>query len=142
MTRPAFLIENVRVFDGVDVAYPSGHVLIEDGKISSITAERPSSIPEGTATIDGRGKTLLPGLIDAHIHAGNDVDVLKQSLRFGVTTVLDMHNEPEIVARMVVAAQADDSSDFKSACLAATVKDGWPAPIFRMFDQSPEVSQA
>jgi dihydroorotase-like cyclic amidohydrolase len=39
--------------------------------------------------VDGAGATLLPGLIDAHAHVRNDED-LRQALRFGVTTVLDM----------------------------------------------------
>jgi imidazolonepropionase-like amidohydrolase len=58
-----FLIERVRVFDGkrtIDRA----SVLIKNGKIDAIGPRlRP---PKGARVIDGRGHTLLPGLIDAH----------------------------------------------------------------------------
>jgi imidazolonepropionase-like amidohydrolase len=42
-------------------------ILVEDGRI---TAVNPSSLPEGTHTMDLGDVTLLPGLIDAHTHLG------------------------------------------------------------------------
>ena len=45
--------------------------------------------PVGAKVIDGTGDTLLPGLIDSHVHIWNR-DELRQALMFGNTTVLDM----------------------------------------------------
>ncbi len=42
-------------------------VILKDGKIQSVGA---TEIPDGTEIIDGRGKFLSPGLIDAHTHLG------------------------------------------------------------------------
>jgi hypothetical protein len=68
------------------------------------------------------------------------VDTLKQPLAFGVTTVLDMHNEPSVVAMLKEAAEKrDDISDMRSACHGATVEGGWPAPIYAINDKSEEV---
>ena len=39
--------------------------------------------------IDGTGCTLLPGLIDSHIHL-NSIDNLSDAAKYGVTTMLDM----------------------------------------------------
>jgi hypothetical protein len=95
-------------------------------------------IPAHTQAISGHGNTILPGLFDAHVHAGPDPEDLKQPLRFGVTTVLDMHNEPKAVAELTIAAQSSHLlTDFKSACHAATVEGGWPAPVYQM--SSPDV---
>ncbi|GAA2805344.1 amidohydrolase family protein [Saccharopolyspora taberi] len=44
-------------------------------------------MPSGIDIVDGRGKTLLPGLIDAHVHA---FGLRADPVRFGVTTELDM----------------------------------------------------
>jgi dihydroorotase-like cyclic amidohydrolase len=54
--------------------------------------------------IDASDCTLMPGLIDAHIHAHdmclpagfNADDILKQALRCGVTTVCYMRTEPSL----------------------------------------------
>jgi predicted amidohydrolase YtcJ len=52
---------------------------------------------EGDEVIDAGGGTVLPGLIDAHMHLVPGA--LAQSLTFGVTTVLDMFSTPDLVAR-------------------------------------------
>ncbi|MFQ6053808.1 MAG: amidohydrolase family protein, partial [Candidatus Bathyarchaeia archaeon] len=43
-------------------------VLIEGNRISAVGKEGEVPIPDGTEIIDASGKTLLPGLIDAHTH--------------------------------------------------------------------------
>jgi len=59
------VIKDVRIFDGLDVI-PKGTVVFQEGKITA--AGKDASIPAGAKVIDGSGKTLLPGLFDAHIH--------------------------------------------------------------------------
>jgi imidazolonepropionase-like amidohydrolase len=61
------VFKNVRVFDGDDV-HQSATVVVKDGKISSVSSS-PPPIEAGARTIDGAGHTLLPGLIEAHMHA-------------------------------------------------------------------------
>jgi len=41
-------------------------VLVKDGKITAVGADLP--VPDGAKVIDAKGKTLLPGFIDAHMH--------------------------------------------------------------------------
>jgi len=45
-----------------------GTLLLEDGKIAALGTDIP--IPEGAELIEAQGKMILPGLIDAHCHAG------------------------------------------------------------------------
>lgn len=45
-------------------------VLVEDGRIVSISA-RVSAIPASTRRVDGRGRFLMPGLVDMHVHLFN-----------------------------------------------------------------------
>jgi len=47
------------------------------------------AVPPDAEIINGAGKTLLPGLIDAHVHVWDRAQ-LRQSLVFGVTSVIDM----------------------------------------------------
>ena len=79
-----FVIRGAVVFDGEKRT--SGDVWVSGATILAVGA-RPEGEPEAAyAVIDGKGKTLLPGLVDAHVHAGNDEDNLAQALAFGVTT--------------------------------------------------------
>ena len=64
------LFRDVRVIDGVaDAARPHVDVLVVGERIASVTDHDPArSVPPGTAVVEGSGRTLLPGFIDAHAH--------------------------------------------------------------------------
>jgi len=47
-------------------------VLIEDSRIKSVGQRDEIAIPEGTSIMDVSGKTIMPGLIDAHVHLGTE----------------------------------------------------------------------
>ncbi|TRW17664.1 CIA30 family protein [Glacieibacterium frigidum] len=115
------LIENVAVFDGAR-RLPPRAVLLSGGKIADPDFKgRP---PAGAKIVDGRGKTLLPGLIDSHVHAFQDQDV---PLLFGVTTQLDMFSPAEatrdVRSRMNSGTNAA-TADIVTAGILATVPGG------------------
>ncbi|MGW5688686.1 amidohydrolase family protein [Nonomuraea sp. NPDC003754] len=115
------LITDVSVFDGERVQ-PRATVLIVDDLIA------PSDGRPADLEIDGSGKTLLPGLIDAHTHVSDGM--LAQALTFGVTTELDMFCLPSNLARQRrLAAERDDVADLRSAGVLATAPDGHPSQI-------------
>lgn len=61
------LIRDVRVWDGTsDKAVPALNVLIEDGLIKTIGSDEPAG--DDITVIDAGGRTLIPGIIDAHTH--------------------------------------------------------------------------
>ena len=43
-------------------------VIVKDGRIDAVSAARSADIPKGIEVIDLQGHTLLPGLIDMHVH--------------------------------------------------------------------------
>ncbi|WP_281967314.1 metal-dependent hydrolase family protein [Roseovarius nanhaiticus] len=64
------IFENVRIFDGTGATLsPPSNVLVRGNVIETISAD-PIADEDGarTTVIDGEGKTLMPGLIDAHAH--------------------------------------------------------------------------
>ncbi|NLB83421.1 MAG: allantoinase AllB [Synergistaceae bacterium] len=72
-----------------------GEIGITEGKISAVTKE--GSPLEGRETLDAEGLLVLPGLIDAHSHAGhgdpdreNFTDYSRACAAGGVTTFIDM----------------------------------------------------
>ena len=80
----ATTIVNAKVFDGTKVQDWTS-VRLAEGLITERSAA--SVAREGDEVIDAGGGTVLPGLIDAHVHLVPGA--LAQSLTFGVTTVLD-----------------------------------------------------
>src|SRR5438874_9503890 len=59
-------ITNARILDGTGRVIERGAVVVRDGKIASVSATAPAgSIGR---TINAGGKTVMPGLIDAHRH--------------------------------------------------------------------------
>ena len=114
-------ISGARLFDGTDARGVSA-VTFEGGRITAVEPGRRDG------DVDGRGATLLPGLIDAHVHL-RGVGNLGQALRHGVTTVLDMFSAPPQFTAVLRgrAARRTDEADLRSAGLMAGAVDGWPA---------------
>jgi imidazolonepropionase-like amidohydrolase len=68
-------------------------VVIENGKISAIGPSKTTKAPKQAQTIDGRGKYLIPGLTDAHVHLLT-MSELPLYLVNGVTTVFNLDGRP------------------------------------------------
>ncbi|NNE65408.1 MAG: amidohydrolase family protein [Pyrinomonadaceae bacterium] len=77
-----------------------GVVVIKDNRIVQVGKASAVKIPKGAAIIDTKGKTIIPGLIDAHAHGshGRNQIIPRQNwgmyslLSFGVTTIHDPSN--------------------------------------------------
>jgi imidazolonepropionase-like amidohydrolase len=67
--QKTILLTNVKIFNGKDNKTVNGHVLITDNVITKISATPiPTNKSAMVTIIDGQGKFLMPGLIDAHVH--------------------------------------------------------------------------
>ncbi len=114
---------NVRLFDGERVITATS-VLVENGLISAVAPD--IEPPADAEVIDGAGKTLLPGLIDAHTHVFS-ADALRQALVFGVTTEFDMFMDEALAAQLrqeQAVTGAVDRADLLSAGTLATAPGG------------------
>jgi len=128
--QSTLVIRNVRVFDGERVL-DRRDVLVSNGVISQVSSS-PLTAPGGAAVIDGTGRTLLPGLIDSHVHLSDSAAAdLRQALSLGVTTVLDMWNGgPRYeVIKALRSADAPDMAAVRTAGIGATVPGGHPSQM-------------
>ena len=134
-------IVGVRVFDG-ESAHENMTVLIEGEAIVGVG--RDLALPAGATVVNGAGRTLLPGLIDAHVHVWEPAH-LETGLVFGVTTMLDMMT-PASAASAFRSAQEGDAgftrADLLSAGYAATAPGGhgteygFPVPTLTRPDEA------
>lgn len=128
----ARVFEGTRLLDWTSVRFVDG--LITDCSVSS-------AAQEGDEVIDAAGGTLMPGLIDAHVHLVPGA--LEQSLTFGVTTVLDMFSKPELIVLLKAKASSrPDVADVRSSGIGATAPDGHPSAMYAPFPTLTRAEQA
>ena len=115
------VIRNVRIFDGEKII-DANSVAVADGKI--VTVGKDVASPPDAQVIDGRGDTLLPGLIDSHVHIWTR-DGLRQALVFGVTTELDMFMRWQQAQQWKDEERSStDIADFRTAGTCITTPKG------------------
>jgi len=98
----AIALTHVTVIDGTGAAArPDMTVLIGSGRINALGASQQIAVPAGARVIDGRGKFLIPGLWDMHVHlavpqANKEINkrlYLPLLIANGVTGVRDMYSD-------------------------------------------------
>ena len=83
-------LEGATLIDGVGGAPKEDAViLIRNGHIEAVARVNEIQVPKGAQRIDVVGKTIIPGLIDAHAHV--ERWAVPRYLAWGVTTVRDLH---------------------------------------------------
>jgi len=120
---PLLLITAARLFDGTALLRPA-RVLIDGERIVSVGGE--ARAPEGISTLDFPDATILPGLIDCHVHLADEglpdgtvrdaepvalrtlrmADHARRTLEAGITTVRDVGGRDHIEFGMRAAARA------------------------------------
>jgi len=96
-----------RVIDGTDRApIDNATILVRDGRVAAVGPAASVTVPAGAARVSLAGKTVIPGLINAHGHVGNTVgleqghysaDNVQHDLRtyaaYGITTVFSLGDD-------------------------------------------------
>src|SRR4051812_9069123 len=87
----ALLIRGANVIDGTGAPpRPATSLLIRGDRIVAVGPDAEFGEQPDAEVIDARGLSLIPGLIDAHVHIGHSPEEMAPLyLRFGVTTVRD-----------------------------------------------------
>ena len=103
---PALVIDGATLIDGTGKSPVAGvAILIEGKRIRQIGPSGSLKVPAGAQTIQARGKFVIPGLIDLHVHY-NAPWLHKLYLANGVTTVRDLGSAPDkiLTLRQEIAA--------------------------------------
>lgn len=111
-------------------------IVIDGGEIVAVGEAGSVEIPSGVATIDVRGRTIIPGLINTHGHVGdvrglrsgqysrdNVLDQLGLYARYGVTTVVSLGDDREEGVRVRDEQAADSTLDRARLFVAGPVLD-------------------
>ncbi|HEY0476924.1 MAG TPA: amidohydrolase family protein, partial [Kofleriaceae bacterium] len=117
-------ITHARLFDSERrTVVPDATVVVVGDRITAVGDAR-TPIPAGARVIDARGKTLIPGLWDMHVHLFDDHGTLQ--LASGITAVRDLGNDIDGLAARV--ARFDAGTEIGPHVLRAGLIDG-PGPL-------------
>ena len=120
-TRP-MVLDNIRIIDGSGgTPIEHGRIVIDRDRIVRVGPAAAVGVPAGAETIDLSGRTVIPGLIDAHFHIESDPKMALRQLSHGVTAFRD-------------PGQWDEKFDELRRTIAA---DGIPGP--RIFTTGPHI---
>ncbi|MDR9855695.1 amidohydrolase family protein [Paenibacillus sp. VCA1] len=124
-------ITNACIFDGENVI-DARTIVIKGEQIASVGGD----IPAGATVIDAENATLLPGLIDAHVHTS--IGGLRDALKFGVTTELELNGDFTKRGREIQLKNLHDIADVRSAGNAVTAPGGHPDELLPDDGEIPE----
>ena len=111
---PTIAITDVTLIDGGDgPVRPGMTVVVRGGTIAEIAPSAAARVPSGAMRVDGRGRYLIPGLIDAHVHLATRPDVtpelvLPALVAHGVLAVRDMGGDLDRVLAMRRKVEASE----------------------------------
>src|SRR6185295_12691221 len=143
----AVVIDGAQIWDGTGAApVQDAVVVIKGDRIDAIGPRASVTVPADARTVDAKGKTIIPGLVNMHGHVGmtkglkqgkenytkeNILAQLKQYARYGVTTVMSLGTDFEAMFELRGPAKADESP--RAAVFTAgrgfTGKNGYPAVL-------------
>jgi imidazolonepropionase-like amidohydrolase len=116
--------KNIRIFDGKQIINECT-VIIKGTQILQVGKN--ITVPKEAEIITGEDLTLLPGLIDSHVHAFSWGDLRLEAI-FGATTVMDMMTSTAFMrqtkAKLRANGNSNDMADFYSAGQPATYPGG------------------
>lgn len=98
---PSLAITNVALIAMIDdtIALPDRTIVVSGDRISAVGPSATVAVPRAARVIDGRGKYLIPGLSDMHVHLEyfDKPDILDLFIANGVTTVRNMDGRPYLL---------------------------------------------
>ncbi|NNF44967.1 MAG: amidohydrolase family protein [Phycisphaerales bacterium] len=92
---PPIAMTNVTVLPmtGDTARLPNHTVIVEGDRIVRVGPANETIVPDGARIIDGRGRFLMPGLCDMHVHIEDATEITLYGA-YGITTVLNMRGLP------------------------------------------------
>ena len=108
----SWLIQNARIFVGHGKVIESGAVLVRGGKIAEVyDGTFPDAKTLNAEAVDAAGKTVLPGLIDIHVHLGGPGGFYDDWTKFDPTKSNERELEAYLYCGITAVRSAGDKVD-------------------------------
>jgi imidazolonepropionase-like amidohydrolase len=115
----AYALTNAHIIDAQHrTALQHQTIIVKNGIIDRVFTDGSAPLPDSITILDMRGRYVIPGLIDTHVHLATDpsgvdnrdatLDVLKRMLYSGITSVRDMAGDARVLAELSRDARTGD----------------------------------
>lgn len=118
-TSTAVVYEGARVIVGDGTVIDDAAFVVDEGRIEAVAQRGALTVPEGTSHVDLGGMTVMPAIVDSHVHlsAGREsrIDDLERRAWFGVGTVINMGSDVDDQDLALRGESLPDAARFLSA---------------------------
>jgi len=122
------VIRNGTLIDGTGAApIANSAVIVQGERITAVGREADLELPAGAQTVDAGGGTILPGLIDSHVHSAWSPRTRRPFLKLGVTSVCDLGTFEEDRLGDIPIVDGDAATDLAALENVRTVVMGGQA---------------
>ena len=117
--------KNANLFDSeTGRTIPNTTVVVEGNRIKSVGRDGKVAVPKNAEVIDARGRTLMPGLWDMHVHIGPNDGLMHVAA--GVTSARDMGNDIDTLLALRKKIDAGEEIGPRIAALAGLMDGRGP----------------
>ena len=126
----AILVTGAILIDGTGAApVPDSWILVRDGRfvdVSTVAARRGrGALARGVRVVDGTGKWIVPGFVDAHVHVESAADT-RAMIRWGVTSARLMAEGARAAAKAAARSRSRRRTpELFPAAPIFTIRGGW-----------------
>jgi imidazolonepropionase-like amidohydrolase len=123
------IFENANLFDGIRASKPDSHLIVEGNRIAAVGQGAVAST-DSDRRIDLRGKTILPGMVQAHFHtafgpdAGNPTPLLGLNMPPAYLGMVAMRNAQIALDNGVTSIICSSNGDHLDIALRDAIKIG------------------
>lgn len=118
-TSSATAYEGARLIVGNGQVIDTATIVVDNGLITAVGAASSVAVPGGAARVDLSGRTIMPAILDAHVHTSTELDGLIVDLRrrgvLGVSGVLSMGRDADDALLALRGHEAAGSARFFTA---------------------------
>jgi len=144
---PATAYVGARLITGDGSVVENAVVVVRDGRFAAAGRQGEVQIPAGATRVDLTGKTLMPALVNAHVHLGGTqrdaiVAQLEHSAYYGVGAVVSLGSDPGDLALQLRSEVLPGAARLRSAGRGITRPEPGRAEIPYWIDAPEEARQA
>ncbi len=143
----AVVYEGARLITG-DGSAPIENAIfvVEDGQFTAVGPASSVQTPEGATRVDLTGMTVMPTIIDTHVHTNRERDTLiedlKARVRYGVSAVMSLGQDPETAPLEIRSEEIPGAARYRSAGRGITAPEPGRTEIPHWVTTEEEARQA
>jgi len=142
----AVAYEGARVIVGNSQVIERATVVVDNGRFVDVGATGAVDVPAGATRVDLTGRTVMPAIIDTHVHLSTTREALLEDLRqrayWGVGAAMSLGSDPDDLAFEIRAQEIPGSARYRTAGRGITRPEPGRTEVPYWIDTADQARQA